>query len=86
MFSMFLQGLPAEDAQLVYQRAPDDLKRWGYDVLQELFRNVMDGNENTPGFDESFAEPEGMEAFRLERQRILDDENRPRGLQGVEGQ
>ena len=85
IFSMFLQELPAEDAQLVYQRAPADLKRWGYDVLQNMFRRVMDDDEDTPAFDEAFPEPEAMDEFRAVRDRLIQEEaERPSGVQGVE--
>lgn len=84
IFSLFLQELPPEDAQIVYERAPEDLKRWGYDILQDLFRQSLDSNEDTPSFDEAFPEPAGMAEFRLERQKIIEDEERPVGPQGIE--
>lgn len=86
IFAEFLSVISVEDAQTVYGNAPDDLKRWAYDDLVQLYKQAMDADPNTPTFEQVFPEPEGMEAFRVERQQIEAREQERRGPQGLESQ
>jgi hypothetical protein len=47
-----------------------------------MYKEVLDSNPSTPSFDSEFPEPAGMEAFRQERQRILEEEQQ--GAQGLD--
>jgi hypothetical protein len=82
VFGVYLQAISPEEAKLVYARAPEDLKRWAYDQLVAMYKEVLDSNPSTPSFDSEFPEPAGMEAFRQERQRILEEEQQ--GAQGLD--
>ncbi len=75
-FTNIISILPLQEAQLLYTYAPDDLKRFAYDIMLQRFQE--DVNEDAEGEGDTFAslfpEPPDMEAFRVylaskERQR-----------------
>jgi len=73
VFGQFFQQVPLDEADLLYSYAPDDLKKFAYDMLVSIYKEPLDGLARETGsrtFDETFPEPEGMEAFRIERRRI----------------
>ena len=85
-FAQFLQTITPEDAKRVYLVAPDDLKRWGYDVLVGMYKQAIDENTDTPTFDETFPEPSGMAQFRAERERIMEEQQELQSMRGAESQ
>lgn len=72
IFSRFFEQIPIDESDLLYAFAPDDLKRYAYDLLVAMHKERLDAlAAETDGrtFDEIFPEPPGMEAFRAERAR-----------------
>jgi len=76
-FATTIASLDVPDARVVYSRAPEDLKRFGYVALRQVLGragNVLAalGGES---FNQVFPEPEGMDSFydylrqRQQRQR-----------------
>lgn len=69
-FASFLSTLGADDAEQVYDRAPDDLKSLGYDSLVAVYQQDLDKlvKENpTAGlrsFDMIFPKPKGLDEGR----------------------
>lgn len=83
-FSMFISNLGPEDAEAVYNRAPADLQRFAYENMLEIAKPAYDENSKNGGkkFAEAFPEPSGMDAFRQELARRLQERARPdAGLQ-----
>ncbi len=72
-FVQLMQSLGLEDAETVYDRAPNDLRQFAYDALRDTYKEFLDkraagGVGRT--FDQVFPEPRDMQAFRgfIERQ------------------
>lgn len=69
-FQKFLESLGLDDAEIVYERAPGDLRAYGYDFLADRFRKDLDDlyaaqKENgARSFDEIFPEPPGLPEVR----------------------
>ncbi|MCB1282486.1 MAG: hypothetical protein KDB18_13270, partial [Salinibacterium sp.] len=74
MFAQLAATLPVEQAEVMYGEAPQNLKVWAYDVIEERFKPMVDRNANEAGgepFDLLFPKPEGLEEHRayLEQRR-----------------
>jgi hypothetical protein len=65
-FAMLLMMLEQDDAEKIYDAAPQDLRLWAYDIIQARFRENMEFMEQMGGrkFSEVFTEPPGLEAHR----------------------
>lgn len=78
IFAAFIQSVGFEEAQLMYGRAPDDLRLYAYDLIVERFRTPV--NEMVPQggkpFDLMFPEPPGIEQHRAFLQAEVDKERR----------
>lgn len=65
-FAVFISSLGLDDAETVYDRAPDDLKSIGYDVVARNFKDDLDAarkakpDSGLRSFDEIFPEPKGL--------------------------
>ncbi|MBL8999853.1 MAG: hypothetical protein JNK25_01800 [Phycisphaerae bacterium] len=80
-----LTSVSVDDAKALYDRCPNDLKQFAYDVLQARFQEQMDARpEGTGGekFSEVFPEPKGMDQFRTAFRKYL--ESRQQGRTDVE--
>jgi len=85
MLANTITALPPSEAEIMYDAAPDDLKRYAYDPLALRWKNEIDALHESGAsepFDILFPEPSGMEEFRarLERKK---DERSDRGIEGV---
>ncbi|RMH12046.1 MAG: hypothetical protein D6695_07805 [Planctomycetota bacterium] len=69
VFAEMFKLVPPDEAELLYFYAPDDLKKFAYDMIVALYKDsiteLAKANKSRP-FDEIFPEPEGMEQFRIE--------------------
>ncbi len=77
VFAQVFQNVPLDEAELLYAYAPDDLKRYAYDILIGMYKPLLDGQAAETGsrnFTSVFPEPPEMESFRAERQRREDAE------------
>jgi hypothetical protein len=86
MFQEFVAQLSLDDAAYVYAAAPNDLKQWAYDALQQAHRAALtqEVKEGVRSFDHFFPQPEGMDAFRA---RIAQkQEERTKRQPAVQGQ
>lgn len=72
IFAQLLAIMDPDDAEVIYDNAPDDVKRYGYDMLQRRFRQEFEelARRGGRGFSEVFPEPPGMDAFRAEMARL----------------
>ena len=85
IFYQFLTQLPLGDAERVYNRAPEDLRLYAYDMLVERFKALKDDEENRGGtkFEVSFPAPPGLEAHRKrmdELRQKIEQRQAPREL------
>jgi hypothetical protein len=67
MFVNVIMRLPPSEAELLYSYAPDDLKRFSYDVLVGRYKGFIDelsSSGESKTFAQLFPEPDGMPAFR----------------------
>jgi hypothetical protein len=84
IFVNILAALGADEAEILYGNAPDDLRRYAYDSLVTRFKQDIDqraANGESEPFDIIYPEPSGMEEFRVVYQRKLE----ARQKQGDEG-
>lgn len=84
LFYQFVGSLGIEDAETVYNLAPDGLKVYAYDALVESQKAALDEQAKFGGrrFDEAFPAPKGLEAHREAMQRRLEERTRgPSNLQ-----
>ena len=66
-FARFMAMIDLEYAERVYDLAPDDLRRFAYDFLQDNYRQGLEQvRDRMQGraFDEMFPQPSGMPEFR----------------------
>lgn len=63
-----ISSMPLDEAEALYFNAPEDLKRFAYDILKARFEEMLDAlaeaGESDP-FALVFPEPPGMDAFRI---------------------
>ena len=66
VFAQFMTNLTLDQAAAAYQAAPDDLKRYSYDIVSEAFRDPenKDLAVNGEKFELVFGEPSGMADHR----------------------
>jgi hypothetical protein len=70
-FVVFMEGLGLDDAERVYDRAPDDLKSYAYDMLMERYKPDLDRlyeqgrQQGARPFGAIFPEPKGLDEARL---------------------
>ncbi len=81
LFGQFLSGLGLDEAEIVYNAAPNDLRLFAYTYLFEQIKPEMDKPENgiTRKFSEVFPEPQGYQEFVADaRKRAIEIEQRQR--------
>jgi len=78
VFAQWITTLGLDDAQSVYGRAPEDLRRFAYDIMQSVY--VGGPSAEVPGvkvppevFARTFPEPSGMADFRVALKGMLQD-------------
>ncbi|MCG3122116.1 MAG: hypothetical protein GIKADHBN_00493 [Phycisphaerales bacterium] len=85
LFAALAVGLGFDEAQLMYGRAPDDLRVYAYDLLVERYKVLVDEAAKQGGkeFDIMFPEPYGLEAHRakMAREREREREREMRNQQ-----
>ncbi len=61
-----LQTVDLDDAETIYDNAPEDLKQAAYDLIRDRFKEELDKNPTADGrkFDRVFPEPPGMDEYR----------------------
>jgi hypothetical protein len=74
-FAILMRTLSLDEAEQMYERAPESLKQYAYDGLVQAWKEGLDMAATRGGrsFDEVFPEPAGMEAFHREYKRMLDE-------------
>lgn len=72
--------LSLDDAETIYDNAPEDLRRYAYDTLVDRFKESIDADQAAGGrpFGQIFPEPQGMKEFRVEYQNALEERRRIR--------
>ena len=75
MFEQFVTQLGIDEATYVFGSAPRDLQFWAYDGLQERFGGLLEVDAKAGGkpFSILFPKPDGIEAFRVERARKMQE-------------
>lgn len=77
-FFQFITGLNLDDAQVVYQGAPNDLRLYAYTYLLESVKPELEKLTGAD-FKKSFPEPEGYKAwFEEEKRKLLENMQRNR--------
>jgi hypothetical protein len=78
-FSKLIGVLSLDDAETVYDGAPEDLRRYAYDTIAYRFKGPIDADQTAGGrsFDQIFPEPPGMAEFRVEYERMLQERQTP---------
>jgi hypothetical protein len=77
-FAALVARIELEDAETLYDQAPEDLKRFAFDMLRDSYKPAIDELAKHGGrpFSQIFPEPDGMESFRKEfqekRQKLLE--------------
>jgi hypothetical protein len=84
-FARFMNMIEFEYAERVYDRAPNDLKQFAYQYLENRYRQSLDQaaqDLGTPGFDARFPEPTDMDEFRTWYVNLMNE----RAQQGFEAE
>jgi hypothetical protein len=78
-FFQFVGSLSRDDAEIVYLRAPNDLRLWAYDALREAYKANIDEDAKKSGrtFDIIFPPPEGLEEHRAMVNVLLEKRQGP---------
>lgn len=80
-FANMVVILDPDDAERVYDGAPNDLKLWGYDLLRDRYKDYMDDLAKTKDgrpFEQVFQAPDGLEAHRkMMAERLRAAQGRP---------
>ncbi|MBU6413756.1 MAG: hypothetical protein KGS45_09790 [Planctomycetes bacterium] len=81
VFSQFIEMLSPDEAETAYAGADDELRRWAFDKLKgiysELYAQAAEKGGRT--FATVFPEPPGMDLFRAQRQRVMEQRSQDRG-------
>jgi hypothetical protein len=79
-FAAMLFTLDLDQAERVFDAAPEDLKRYGYDLIVERFKTVIDEAAARGGrtFAQVFPEPRGMAEHRRDMERMLRERQQSR--------
>ncbi len=74
-FASLVGQLSLDDAETIYDNAPEDLRRYGYDPFVARFKEALDEDARNGGrsFDQIFPEPAGMTQFRITLARELEE-------------
>ena len=74
-FSLLMQTLSLDEAEQMYERAPESLKQYAFDALKNHWKEGLDMAKANGGrgFDEIFPEPPGMDAFHKDYERKLNE-------------
>ncbi|QYK47069.1 MAG: hypothetical protein KF838_09770 [Phycisphaeraceae bacterium] len=77
-FANLVGQLSLDDAETVYDNAPEDLRRYAYDAFTRRFREALDAEVRNGGraFDSIFPEPSNMASFRTTLARELEERRR----------
>lgn len=80
VFAEVAASLDVDEAQLMFIRAPDGLRVYAYDLMQQRFREELDRGAAAGGkkFDEVFPQPAGLEEHRKFMADRLERRNRQR--------
>ncbi|MDX2146299.1 MAG: hypothetical protein SFZ23_02155 [Planctomycetota bacterium] len=72
IFAAVMQGLGPDEAELMYARAPDDLRRFAYDELKASLETTYTENQKVGGraFAVVFPEPAGMAEHRVRVEQL----------------
>lgn len=76
VFTQMIGILPLEDAETMYDNAPNDLKQYAYDMLVQRFKAGLEEEVRRVGgrpFEEIFPEPPGMARFRVDYQQMIEE-------------
>jgi len=79
LFFQFTTALSIEDAEQVYDRAPNDLKLFAYGPIVERFKEELDAQAKAGvgrAFASVFPEPQGWREFQLEIQQIMEEQSK----------
>jgi hypothetical protein len=81
VFSQFMEMLSPDEAEVAYSGADDVLRRWTFDKMKGTYAELYAQAAEKGGraFDVIFPEPPGMDAFRAERQRVMEQRSLQRG-------
>ncbi|MBX3390456.1 MAG: hypothetical protein KF691_13485 [Phycisphaeraceae bacterium] len=81
-FVQFMSMLGLDEAAAVFKAAPDDLRRFAYDLVVERFRDPQDKSLAVNGerFDNLFVEPPGM----AEHRAMIEDYRKRKSRQNVQ--
>ena len=83
-FAVLIGLLDLEEAEKLYDRAPEEIRRFGYDILSTTYKEVLDGQAKEGKgrkFDQVFQEPSGMPQHRADMERRAKERG---NLPGVE--
>lgn len=74
-FEIFMTSLSLDEAEQLFDRAPSGLKRYAYVAIKNRFKEGLDEAVRAGGrsFETIFPEPDGMQEFRAQRQRTLEE-------------
>ena len=84
LFYQFVTSLDVQDAERVFDSAPDDLKCFGYGPLMERYKVQLDDEAKLGGrpFDAIFPKPDGWDRFLAELQGMAAErEQRPSDIE-----
>jgi hypothetical protein len=81
VFSQFMEMLSPDEAEIAYAGADDVLRRWAFDKIKGTYSDLYNQAAEKGGrsFASVFPEPQGMDAFRAERQRVMEQRSQQRG-------
>ncbi|MCC6952366.1 MAG: hypothetical protein IT433_13095 [Phycisphaerales bacterium] len=79
----FMSGLDLDDAERVYDGAPDDLRGFAYDFLADRYKASLDDlytkakDQGARPFDAIFPRPDSLESARAAVQAYIESVNKP---------
>ncbi|MBL8963847.1 MAG: hypothetical protein KF787_02625 [Phycisphaeraceae bacterium] len=78
VFAALVSLVGFDEAQVMYGRAPDDLRVHAYDVISDRYRDEVAAQESRGGkaFDLMFPEPPGLAAHRAKMARLVEEDRR----------
>jgi hypothetical protein len=78
VFAQLMSFMSIENAQRMYDGAPDDLKRFAYDIMAQRFKKPLEALAEQGGepFEVMFPEPSGMDEHRATMNRLLQNQKR----------
>lgn len=81
VFSQFIEMLSPDEAEIAYTGADDVLRKWAYDKLKGTYADLYNQAAEKGGrsFEVVFPEPQGMDAFRVQREQIMLQRSQNRG-------